>query len=88
LDKTSTTLKVIQHCRNEAHRFGITFHRDLRSKNTFKTSLQDIDGIGYQTAQQLLRKFKSVKKIEEASLEELKAEIGQAKAKVVWTHFH
>jgi excinuclease ABC subunit C len=88
LDKTSTTLKVIQHCRNEAHRFGITFHRDLRSKNTFKTSLQDIDGIGYQTAQKLLRKFKSVKKIEEASLEELKAEIGQAKAEVVWTRFH
>lgn len=88
LDKTSTTLKVIQHCRNEAHRFGITFHRDLRSKNTFKTSLQDIDGIGYQTAQKLLRKFKSVKKIEEASLEELKAEIGHAKAEVVWTRFH
>ena len=88
LDKTSTTLKVIQHCRNEAHRFGITFHRDLRSKNTFKTALQDIDGIGLKTAQVLLRKFKSVKKIEEASFDELKAEVGKAKAEVVYAHFH
>ena len=88
LDKTSCTLKVIQHIRNEAHRFGITFHRDLRSKNTFKTALQDIEGVGYKTAQKLLWKFKSVKKISEASFEELSETIGKSKAEVVYAHFH
>ncbi len=88
LDKTSRTLKVIQHIRNEAHRFGITFHRDLRSKNTFKTSLQDIEGIGYKTAQKLLWKFKSVKKISEASLNEISEVIGKSKAEIVYTFFN
>lgn len=88
LDKTSRTLKVIQHIRNEAHRFGITFHRDLRSKNSFKTSLQDIEGIGYKTAQKLLWKFKSVKKISEASLNEISEVIGKSKAEIVYTFFN
>lgn len=71
LDKKSETLKIIQQLRDEAHRFGITFHRKKRDQGTLKTELELIPGIGKSTADKLLVKFKSVKKIKEASEEEL-----------------
>jgi len=71
LDKKSETLKIIQHLRDEAHRFGITFHRKKRDKGTLKTELEEIEGIGKSTAEKLLTHFKSVKRIKEASTEEL-----------------
>lgn len=83
LDKRSTSLKLIQQLRNEAHRFAITFHRDLRSKGTFITHLTDLEGIGKGTSTKLLRHFRSVKKIKLASLEELAAVIGQNRAELV-----
>ena len=71
LDKKSETLKIIQHLRDEAHRFGITFHRKKRDQGTLKTELEEIEGIGKSTADKLLTHFKSVKKIKEANTEEL-----------------
>lgn len=71
LDKKSETLKIIQQLRDEAHRFGITFHRKKRDKGTLKTELEEIEGIGKSTAEKLLTHFKSVKRIKEASAEEL-----------------
>ncbi|TZF81281.1 excinuclease ABC subunit UvrC [Pedobacter sp. BS3] len=83
LDKKSETLKVIQHLRDEAHRFGITFHRNKRSKGTFVTELERIPGIGKTTAEKLLKQFKSVKKIREATLEELLQVVNQKQASAV-----
>lgn len=88
IDKRSNSLKVIQHIRDEAHRFGITFHRSKRSKATFRTSLTDIEGIGGKTAQDLLIRFSSVKQISEASLEELAKCVGPSKARKVYDHYH
>jgi excinuclease ABC subunit C len=88
LDKKSETLRIIQQMRDEAHRFGITHHRRKREKGTIKAVLTEIEGIGYSTNQTLLRKFKSVKNIQLASLEELQGVIGKAKAKIVFGHFH
>lgn len=82
------SLKLIRRIRDEVHRFGITFHRQRRSKGTFKNSLEIINGIGPATAQHLLKTFRSVAKIKEQPLEALEIEIGQAKAKLVWDHFH
>lgn len=87
LDKRSETLKVIQHIRDEAHRFGITHHRNKRSRETFKTELNDIKGISDKTAEKLLIEFKSVKGVKEASLEDLEKIIGKAKAKLVFEFF-
>ncbi len=87
LDKKSETLRLIQQMRDEAHRFGITHHRKRREKGTVKSVLTDINGIGFNTAQQLLLKFKSVKRIREASLEELQEVIGKAKGKLVFDFF-
>ena len=88
LDKKSETLKVIQQLRDEAHRFGITHHRKRRSKNTFVTELDTIEGIGPTTSKQLLTEFKSVKKIKEATQEELANVVGQKKANLVFTYFY
>ena len=88
LDKKSESLKIIQQLRDEAHRFGITHHRNKRQKSTLITSLTDISGIGPETSQALLKKFKSVKKISALSLKELEEEIGKAKAKIVHAHFN
>jgi len=88
LDKRSETLKVIQHIRDEAHRFGITHHRNKRSRETFKTELSDIKGISDITADKLLRELKSVKNIKEAELQELEKSIGRSKAKLIFDHFH
>lgn len=88
LDKKSESLKIIQQLRNEAHRFGITHHRNRRSKAAISTELQEIEGIGGQTAKQLLKSFKSVKRVKEATLENLADTIGMAKAKKVYEAFH
>jgi excinuclease ABC subunit C len=80
LDKNSETLRIIQQLRDEAHRFGITFHRQLRSKKQIASELDDIKGIGEKTKTILLRKYKSVKRMKEALEEELKELIGEAKA--------
>lgn len=87
LDKTSESLKVIQHMRDEAHRFGITHHRKRLEKGTIKTGLTEIKGIGQNTATELLLEFKSVKRIREASEEALAKTVGPAKAKLVFEHF-
>lgn len=87
LDKKGETLKIIQQIRDEAHRFGITHHRKKRSKGVIKTELSNIQGIGEATAHQLLKKFKSVKNIRFATLDELSRVIGQAKAKTVREYF-
>jgi excinuclease ABC subunit C len=83
LDKKSESLMLIQRIRDEAHRFAITFHRQVRSKKALGTQLTEIEGIGAQTAQKLLKEFKSVRKIQLASEEEVAAVIGAAKAKVL-----
>jgi len=87
ISKKSPTLKVLQHLRDEAHRFAITFHRQKRSKAAFTTELEEIDGIGKSTADKLLHAFKSVKKIGEASEDALAREIGQSKAERIAAHF-
>jgi excinuclease ABC subunit C len=87
LDKKSETLKIIQQLRDEAHRFGITHHRKRREKGTIKTALTGIEGIGEATSQLLLQKFKSVKNIQKASLEELQEIVGKAKGNVVFNFF-
>jgi len=87
LDKKSETLKIIQQCRDEAHRFGITHHRKKRGKAAIKSILTDIEGIGETITQQLLIKFKSVKNIKSATLEELQQAIGSAKGKIVFDFF-
>jgi len=87
LDKKSETLKVIQQLRNEAHRFGITFHRQKRSKQAIDTELQSIKGIGQKTAIELLKEFRSVKRIKNAKKEELSKVIGDSKAKLITTYF-
>lgn len=87
LDKTSETLKVVQRLRDEAHRFGITHHRKRREAGTIKSVLTSIEGIGFSTAQKLLWKFKSVKRVKAAGLEELSEVIGKSKAEVVYNYF-
>ncbi len=88
IDKKSESLKIIQQLRDEAHRFGITHHRKKRDKGTLKSELTEITGVGFNTAQKLLWKFRSVKKIKAANFDELTAVIGKAKAKIVFDHFH
>lgn len=87
LDKRSETLKVIQHIRDEAHRFGITHHRNKRSRATFKTELSEIKGISDKTAEKLLLELKSVKNIKESSIEELEKVVGKNKASLVFDYF-
>ncbi|MBK8500191.1 MAG: excinuclease ABC subunit UvrC [Flavobacteriales bacterium] len=83
IDKRSSSLKVIQHMRNEAHRFGITHHRSKRSKRIIRTGLEGIEGIGPSTAQKLLTRFGSIKGVRDAMPEDVIAEIGAKKAEVV-----
>jgi excinuclease ABC subunit C len=84
LDKRSTSLKLIQQLRNEAHRFGITFHRQLRSNAALGNRLETLSGIGAKTAEKLLTEFKSVKRVEEASLQALADCVGMAKAQLIY----
>jgi excinuclease ABC subunit C len=87
IDKRSESLKIIQHMRNEAHRFGITHHRNKRSKAALTSELTEITGIGPKTHEDLMLRFKTVKAIKNASLEELTKEIGLAKAQIIRGHF-
>jgi excinuclease ABC subunit C len=83
LDKKSETLKVIQQLRNEAHRFGISFHRDKRSKSALNSSVENIPGIGEKTMVTLLKHFKSVKRLKLASEKEISEVVGLSKAKKI-----
>ena len=83
----SESLKLIRRIRDEVHRFGITFHRNLRSTGSLKNELENIEGIGKTTIELLLKQFKSVKKIKEKTLEELTAAIGQSKANFIVNYF-
>jgi excinuclease ABC subunit C len=83
LDKKSETLKVIQQLRNEAHRFGITFHRDKRSKASLVSSMDNIPGIGEKTMETLIKQFKSVKRLKLASEKDISAIIGLSRAKKI-----
>ncbi len=84
----SETLKLIRRIRDEVHRFGITFHRNQRSKGSFKNELEMIEGIGKSTIDSLLKKFKSVKKIKDASASDLEEVIGKSKTKLLTNYFH
>lgn len=84
----SDSLKLIRFIRDEVHRFGITFHRNKRSKGTFTNELEQIKGIGKQTATDLLKAFKSVKNIQQQSLANLTAVIGKSKATIVYNYYH
>ena len=88
LDKNSETLRVLQHIRNEAHRFGITFHRNKRSKEFIINELEQIAGIGEKTIEMLMRKFKSVKRLRSAAMEEIVAEVGKIKAEKINSYFN
>ena len=87
IDKKSRSLQVVQALRDEAHRFGITHHRDRRSKSQINSELDSIKGIGPATAKTLMLKFKSLKKIKEASFEDLSSLIGPSKARLLLNHF-
>jgi excinuclease ABC subunit C len=88
LDKNSETLKIIQYLRNEAHRFAIKFHRNKRSGNFIKSELENIPGIGPKTIEQLLTKFKTIKKLRTLTKDEISSEIGNAKAKLLYKYLH
>ena len=88
INKTSPSLRVIQAMRDEAHRFGITHHRDRRSKGQTVSELDSIKGVGPATKTALIKHFKSVKRIKEATLDEISAAVGKAKGAVVYGHFH
>ena len=88
LDKKSETLKVIQYLRNEAHRFGISFHRDQRSKSAINSSMEAIPGVGEKTITQLLQHFKSVKRLQLASETDIAAVVGVSKAKKITDFYH
>ena len=83
----SNSLKLIRRIRDEVHRFGITFHRNKRSNGTFKNELENIKGIGKETANQLLKTFKSVKNIKEKTKEEIAIITGNAKAELIKQYF-
>jgi excinuclease ABC subunit C len=87
LDRRSMTLRVIQQLRDEAHRFGITHHRNRRSKAALTSELDDIKGVGEKTKENLLRVFRTVDAIREASREELEAVVGAAKAGIIIQHY-
>ena len=88
LDKKSETLKVIQFLRNEAHRFGIEHHRNRRSKGALTTELENISGVGEQTIVDLMKQFKTVKRIANAKLDELEAVVGVSRANKVYNYYH
>lgn len=88
IDKNSETLRVVQHMRDEAHRFGITHHRNRRSKTQTVSALDSIKGIGEKTRTALLTKFRSLKRVGEADLDELAAIVGPAKASIVYAALH
>lgn len=88
INKKSESLKLIQHLRNEAHRFAISFHRDQRSRNAFGTALTTISGIGEKTANALLRHYGSVNKMLDAGKDDIALHFGNSAASKIWEHFH
>ena len=88
IDKRSESLRVVQFLRNEAHRFGITHHRNKRSKASLTSELTQIKGIGEKTHEDLMKAFKTVSKIQSSKMEELVLVVGQAKAKIIFNYFH
>ena len=88
LDKKSETLKIIQQLRNEAHRFGIEHHRNKRSKSALTTELETIPGVGQKTVVDLLKHFKSAKRIANAKLDELETVVGASRAEKVYNYYH
>lgn len=88
LPLNSESMKLIRYIRDEVHRFGITFHRSKRSKGTFSNKLEEIKGVGENTATQLLQAFRSVKKVSEQGEDALIKIIGNKKGKIVYAHFH
>ncbi len=88
IDKNSESLRVVQHLRDEAHRFGITHHRNRRSSSALVGELDGVKGIGPKTAEALLQHFKSVKRIKEASEADVAAVVGSSKAKILAAHFN
>ena len=87
IDKRSESLKLIQFMRNEAHRFGITHHRNKRSKNSIQSELLNIKGIGEKTMKELFKEFKTIKVMKETSLEQLEKKIGRSKATILFNFF-
>lgn len=88
IDKNSETLKLIQQLRDEAHRFGITFHRQKRSKSQTASELDQVKGIGTETKKKLLTHFKSVKQIKESTKEEIYSLLGNSKGEIIWKWIH
>lgn len=88
IDKKSPSLRVIQALRDEAHRFGITHHRDRRSKSQIVSELDGIKGVGPTTSARLMKEFKSLKRVKEADFKAIASVIGNAKAEIIWKHFH
>ena len=88
LDKRSESLKTIQFMRNEAHRFGITHHRDKRSKSAITSELDQISGIGEKTKHILLSEYKSISNIKKYGLEEVTKKIGRSKATILFNYFN
>lgn len=87
MNQDSQVFRLLGHIQDEVHRFAITFHRDKRSKHQIHSTLDDIKGIGEKTKEELLKKFKSVKRIKEANADEITKEIGQAKAQLIINYF-
>ena len=88
LKPTDPLFHLLEQIQNEVHRFAITFHKDKRSRGTFRTALTDIPGIGEHTAHELLLRFGSVKQIQLQTLEDLSAAIGPAKGRAVYDWLH
>lgn len=88
LDKRSETMKVIIHLRDEAHRFGLTFHRNQRSKNAITSQLDEVPGIGEKTKTKLMNHFKSIKRLKEAPVEEIESVIGKSKTAILLKHLN
>src|SRR5262249_16351668 len=88
LEKHSPVLHVIQMIRDETHRFAVTFHRQRRTKSRVRTSLTEIPGIGERTAQKLLKRFGSVARLKELSLDEIAAELPRSRAEQVFQALH
>lgn len=87
IPKTSSSLKLLQQIRDEAHRFAITFHRHRRDKRTLTTELTEIEGIGEKIAEKLLRDFNSIDEIKRAPLKELEKSVGKSKANIVYSYY-
>ena len=88
LDKNSESLKLIQQLRDEAHRFGITHHRNQRSKSQVTSELDSIPGIGEKSKKELLNHFKSVRRLKLASEVDIQEIVGNKRASIIYSHFH